>query len=805
MQHSFAPVAQTPDAGTTPFSRFAVALPALFGVYLAAYSVLVPEWASFFMALSLAWVITIVADPLSSSGGIRNYPSMLDKWWLSSMLAILALSLTQTPFAPNLSASVAIAQAPMISTDALLITVDSLSGLPWGCDRRSVSAFAVFRHPRLAKNDGKFGHWSAVEVASIPHEEYIRIPLFDPTAEGTTITNLNRKYTAPLYGRTGKDETVFLISHVGDRDLMLKLGVSCQNFPADMIFGPELFLLDSGSSEFHRFTSKTRIPFPKMSIFPARLLSLLNPFSWPRRILDILRTYTTLIELGIVWPLLARILEGILLRYRADRVRAGKSIVTLDSENESVSVTNVLDGMGELFVALLAVVTGKTRSADVVGSSTSMATDKRKSHLSVKLTKTTEPIQQIENSGVSSGGMKERVRASSSPARSPLGYGRSPLSKPKTNSFLWDERGSRLVGSLLNTVGGMTQRKRKRWEKPGYVFVVIKSYEPIFKDELPISVGNIVRIKKIFDDGWALGVNESTNVQGILPMAFLTYINPGNPSNPPIDPQTFIPNPPTQTQTQASAASQSPALPSMRKQKTPSASPATTPLLSHDAMHATPTTLTEFFSDEPPPHLKARGRGRSISRSRSYTNPVVSSMAVTPPTPSATGTVPLPTSFPSLDRPRGRSSSMHRRARSKSLKKKPSQVEHVKDAFVPAAKGGLPGRRRSSGASEMQRKMRESVATLPAPLSPDEVTVFPGDDSGDDFASAVGNDEVSTTLYDPLTMGQEEVVVIDGESDESSGESSTEEDQDVWPRARPAAKRVARLSIASGYSHKADS
>ncbi|KAJ3230344.1 hypothetical protein HDU81_004592 [Chytriomyces hyalinus] len=875
MPQPFAPVAAA-SAQTTPARRMGIVLPALGAVFLSAHSVLVPEWAALGFAFSLAWLVTIVAgqpdsstdtssqshathasDQTESIASINQsdasrvrqsiYARMLNRWWFSSLAAILVLSLIQDPFAPKLSAKVAVAHAPAVSPHTLLVTVSSLKGLPWGCSQRNIHAFAVFRSHKISSSDGKYGHWSAVEVASIPHEEYIRIPIYDPSSAGSTVSNVRKRaFTTSSYTRASRrEETVFMLNNAGDRDLIVKLGVSCRNFPAEMVFGPELFLLDAGSAELHRFTSTAPIPFPKKPMLPARIISFLNPFTWPRRFTSILRTYTTLIELGLVWPFLTRVLEKIFVRYRAERMEAGESVVQLESSRSrgSISFNKVLEGCAELFMALLDVIQGKRGRKAWRNRRNHAVDDDGRKRLKGDNENASLPV--LENSsGQSIEGVQalseERLRANSSPvvgSFSSVGYGKSHSAlKTKSNS-IWDGSSGRIVGSLLSSVGTLTQqRRKKKWERSGYVFVVIKSYEPIFKDELPIYVGNIIRIKKIFDDGWALGVNESTNVQGILPMAFLTYINPTSPSSPAIDPQSFVPRQHTHSGTSSTNVSGP-------RTKTSSESPASTPLMHpHELLTAT-SSVVEMISNEPPAHLR-RGRGRSMSRARSNTNiyasaaaaaaAAVSASPVATPTGGSTPGTPVlssgvmsstpPVSFPSMERPRGRSSSMHRKKRGGGVgRSKSTKRDHVerdeggKDNGSIASANSIHGnggsiqmgRRRSSGASSMLQLKQH--AQLAEPMSPEEVTVFQMDDEVDDFdesdADANGRGDATflgvgvltgeaSTLYDDDI----EEVVID---EEGTSESSISEDRDVWPPARgsAAAKRSNRLSISSGYSH----
>lgn len=46
-------------------------------------------------------------------------------------------------------------------------------------------------------------------------------------------------------------------------------------------------------------------------------------------------------------------------------------------------------------------------------------------------------------------------------------------------------------------------------------------YEPTLSDELTLMAGDIIEIRKIFDDGWSTGLNRRTQKTGIIPMCYL--------------------------------------------------------------------------------------------------------------------------------------------------------------------------------------------------------------------------------------------------------------------------------------------
>ncbi|KAJ3072997.1 hypothetical protein HDU98_002429 [Podochytrium sp. JEL0797] len=796
----FAPVALA-TLEASPFALFVVHLPALFGVVLAAQSVLVSSRFQLAFAATFSWLVTIVFAPQKKVLSKQ----LLDSWWAASLALVVILSLFPQTNEPRLTSSIAVAHSP--ADEALLVHLRSVSGSPWGCTHRSVHAFAVFRSNRISTKEGKFGEWAHVNVASIPHEEYMPLQLYNP--ENTTTSST--AYRLPA---------VYKLNYVMDRDLVIKVGIRCANFPADLLFGNELWMLDSGSSELHRFVSPDPITPPKPPLIPRPIITLLNPFAWPSAALHLLRTYTTLIELGIVWPLLTRVLRRVLIHHRQDRIAAGKRVVNLENEGE-VRVETVFEGIGELFVALAALFGAAKKvkknaaldagAIELPASAMKMIAEGKRPRVvgsageEVASTAASKP-HAIETSAAVPPESKEEIaeseaqqqqeqqqqlshnRAASSPITTDNYYYTSnmykPISKLTKSPSLWDDSStpSRFVGSLITSVvtnglraAGAGGRRRRRWEIPGYVFIVIKSYEPAFKDELSISIGNLIRIKKIFDDGWALGLNQSTNMQGILPMAFLTCINPTSPSAPPIDPQQFIPRgtttPPTGTST-----------------------PTTTTFIPEEIQDSILP-----FTDLPPQHLRVRGR--SVTKSNSMSDAVITPVA---PPPASGG-----------ETPRGRSSSLHRNARGTSTKR---NVVSKSNSTI-SLKTGPPTATRHTGVGERTRK-GSAVSEFRGRIGAREaggvvVQVVPGgngtdedEEERDEFEDAVVIPEVddgSVTLMYGVGEEEEEVeeVVIveeEEEEDETSGVSQvSDEDRDVWPPVRLAVDRKGSVAL-GGYS-----
>ncbi|KAJ3297711.1 hypothetical protein HDU79_002567 [Rhizoclosmatium sp. JEL0117] len=797
----FAPVASA-TADSSLGRRAAIVAPAMFAVVVAAHSVLVSERALMCVAAAFAWLVTVVAGPTGPQQQ-RLYAQLLDRWWAASLVLVLLLSLFPQTNEPMLSAQLQAAA----SQDALLVHLKSLSGSPWGCIQHEIKMFAVYRSNRLATKSGKFGEYAQVDIASIPHEEYFQVlPAAYP--------NITSVWKAPA---------VYKLSNVNDRDLIIKVGLKCSNFPADLLFGKELWLLDSDSNganplpKLHKFQSPSPIIPPKPPLVPRIVLSLLNPLQWPFLILSTLRTYTTIIELGIVWPLLTRLLRRVLINYREDRVAEGKSVLKLEADNGVIHVDTVLKGVVELLIALQSLLLNRnkkrpaeanTGSVQVAAVSSSVS----QSSIDPKIKRSNSPAP-IDTSSASQQ-QASHVRASSSPVR----YSNAntpnqtkPIMKLSKSQSLWDDSStpSRFVGNLISSVvaGGLASasgnngKRRRRWEIPGYVFIVIKSYEPAFKDELSISIGNIIRIKKIFDDGWALGINQSTNMQGILPMAFLTCINPTSPSAPPIDPQQFIPRP--------AAASGVTTPVSLPLQYASNTSLTSTPA------NAIPEELDETilpYTDLPPTHL--RKRSKSVVSMKHNITPKTTP-TITPQELAPIGTTPTATTTPSTDKPRGRSSSISRGGRSLStrpgnMSRKAStasikqttpstsiptstttttttqpQTPSLIVAQGPPVSVSQAGRGRTLSVASTRTtttRNRSEVSTTGTVYYVAETgEATDNDDDGDNvqFEDAWGN----VAGGDESTYVEEEAEVVVVDEEDSTG--SNEEDRDVWPPVRP--------------------
>jgi hypothetical protein len=55
----------------------------------------------------------------------------------------------------------------------------------------------------------------------------------------------------------------------------------------------------------------------------------------------------------------------------------------------------------------------------------------------------------------------------------------------------------------------------------GLIYSAPKSYIPVKADELAVSIGDVVAVRKLFDDGWCDAINISTGANGILTLSCL--------------------------------------------------------------------------------------------------------------------------------------------------------------------------------------------------------------------------------------------------------------------------------------------
>jgi len=56
---------------------------------------------------------------------------------------------------------------------------------------------------------------------------------------------------------------------------------------------------------------------------------------------------------------------------------------------------------------------------------------------------------------------------------------------------------------------------------PLSVMTVVQEFEPRMEDELALKVNDRILLLKVFDDGWAIGLNQMTGYQGVFPMEYV--------------------------------------------------------------------------------------------------------------------------------------------------------------------------------------------------------------------------------------------------------------------------------------------
>jgi len=73
-----------------------------------------------------------------------------------------------------------------------------------------------------------------------------------------------------------------------------------------------------------------------------------------------------------------------------------------------------------------------------------------------------------------------------------------------------------------NEDGGIEDTSYTLKSSENNLLYVFHEYIPKINDEIQLNVGDIVKVTKIFDDGWAYGTNVSTDCEGALPLACCT-------------------------------------------------------------------------------------------------------------------------------------------------------------------------------------------------------------------------------------------------------------------------------------------
>jgi len=57
------------------------------------------------------------------------------------------------------------------------------------------------------------------------------------------------------------------------------------------------------------------------------------------------------------------------------------------------------------------------------------------------------------------------------------------------------------------------------------LYIANWDYQPTLSDELALTAGDVIEIRKKFDDGWCSGYNRRTNQTGIVPLCYLMKYN----------------------------------------------------------------------------------------------------------------------------------------------------------------------------------------------------------------------------------------------------------------------------------------
>ncbi|ORX58607.1 hypothetical protein BCR36DRAFT_318200 [Piromyces finnis] len=65
------------------------------------------------------------------------------------------------------------------------------------------------------------------------------------------------------------------------------------------------------------------------------------------------------------------------------------------------------------------------------------------------------------------------------------------------------------------------EKQKEPVDAPEELFVANWDYAPSLSDELELKAGDVIEIKKKFDDGWCNGYNRRTNKTGIVPLCYL--------------------------------------------------------------------------------------------------------------------------------------------------------------------------------------------------------------------------------------------------------------------------------------------
>ncbi|KNC97925.1 uncharacterized protein SPPG_06915 [Spizellomyces punctatus DAOM BR117] len=91
-----------------------------------------------------------------------------------------------------------------------------------------------------------------------------------------------------------------------------------------------------------------------------------------------------------------------------------------------------------------------------------------------------------------------------------------PSSRPPTESYAKRTQSVASRYSMRTDSHTMTRNGNPKIQD-FYRAVVTESYDPLEVDEVLLNVGDIVHVHKVFDDGWAYGVNTNTGQTGVFP------------------------------------------------------------------------------------------------------------------------------------------------------------------------------------------------------------------------------------------------------------------------------------------------
>ncbi|KAJ3068922.1 hypothetical protein HDU98_007961 [Podochytrium sp. JEL0797] len=95
------------------------------------------------------------------------------------------------------------------------------------------------------------------------------------------------------------------------------------------------------------------------------------------------------------------------------------------------------------------------------------------------------------------------------------GMTRSPLGKKRNSSIQ--------AGSLTRSLG-REERDSLLMQSSGSRCRVVKNFKPQLVDEIELYVGDVVVVGKRFDDDWAFGVNVTSGMEGIFPIASVSLV-----------------------------------------------------------------------------------------------------------------------------------------------------------------------------------------------------------------------------------------------------------------------------------------